>query len=166
MAERIITDGLVLVKAAPSGDITAAVTATTGWTDLSEFALTMSLDTARNAVAVNPHGPNPKSRVLPGARTGTMVLTFLRSEGASPDPADFFEGIDDANGRLQFCIQLDRSSLISGGTLTPAASASNPQYVGSAVITALASWGEGDADSPAAIRVSLDTDKDFARYRA
>lgn len=166
MAARNISDGLLLVKAAATGDVVTKVTALTGWTDLSAAALTMSIDTSRNTNPVTPYGTNNKARVIPGSRAGSMSLTLLRDDGATPDPAKFFEDIDDANGRFSFCVQQDRTATLVSNAVVPKAAATNPQYAGSAVITALETWGDGSPDSPAIISITADLDRDYARYWA
>ena len=163
--ERGIEYGLTMFKKAGSGvsDISAAVTSTSGWTDLSANALTFSISTSRGTSSVAPQGSN-HMRVFGGQRGGTLQVSFLRNDNGTPDPADFWEDVDDANnGRFQFCIQLDRPSITSGSTVTPAASASNPQYAGTAYVTNIAHWGAGPNSLPV-ITVTAQIDKDYKRF--
>ena len=166
MAEYVISDGLALVKPY-TGDTTDAVTSTAGYVDLSEKALTMTLETTRQIAAVNPHGGGRDrlSRQLPGARTGQIVLTFLRDDGGAIDPYRVLREIDSAGGKLSFVIQLDRASLTAqNGDVTPAASHANPQYAGALAISRLEHWGQGDGNAPAIVALTGTLDRDFNVY--
>ena len=163
MVERAITDGLVLVEAAATGDVTAAVTAVGTYTDLSPKALTYNISESRANATVNPHGAIPRGRVLAGPITGTIAMTFLRDSDGTPDPEALLEGIHSSHGRLHFVIQDDRSDLTVGGNVTPAASDANPQYAGSAMINGIDYFGPADG-TPSVVSVTCDLDRDFARY--
>ena len=82
MVEKVIVDGLVLIKA-KTADLTAAVTGMVpaDYKDYSRKALTFDVNQSRAAVEVRPHGTNPMSRQLGGAVNGTLNLTFLRDPG-------------------------------------------------------------------------------------
>ena len=164
MVERAITDGLVLLKAAPTGDLTAEVTTLTGWTDMSPKALTYNINETRGNAGVRPHGANPRTRQLPGAITGTIALTFLNDAGGDPDPESFLEAIHSADGRLQYVIQDDREALATGalGVIEPVASSGNPQRAGSAIINSIDYFGPGDGTA-SIVSVSCDMDRDYAR---
>ena len=85
MVERVITDGLVAVKAG-AADITAEVTALTTWEDLSSKALTFNIEETGETASVRPHGTNRRNRVLAGAESGTLALSFVRDSGGLLTP--------------------------------------------------------------------------------
>lgn len=159
MAEYVISDGLVLLKESPSGDIEAAVTSKDGWTDFSGNGLTMTLETTRNPVPLLTFGKNRLPRQLAGARGGTIRLTFARDDGGTPDPYAFLSGIDKSHGRMAFCINLQKAA--DGD---PEATAANPQEAGSMIITRVNRWGPGDGDSAAVVSVDGTLDKDYNTY--
>ena len=163
MVEKALNDGLLLIKEAATGDITAEVVDTAGWTDLSPKALTYNIADTRANGSIRPHGTNPRSRVTAGAVTGTINITCLRDSGGTPDPEAVFEGIHKTHGRLQLAIQDDRSDL--GDPPTPSASDTNPQYTSSAVINSIDYFGvaDGNGGTAAVVSVTADLDRDFAR---
>ena len=163
MVEKVITDGLVLVKAAATGDIDAEVTAIGTYVDLSEKALTFNPEETGENAQVRPHGPNRRVRVLAGQESGTLALSFVRDSGGTPDPEATFELIWAAGRRFNFVIQEDRTALKALTTpfaVTPAASDANPQYTGSAVITSRTPF---TLDGVALFNVTADLDRDYAR---
>ena len=170
MVEKSLIDGLVLVKEAASGDLSASVDALAGWTDLSTKALTYNITDSRANGNIRPHGTNPRSRATAGAVTGTISMAFLRDSGGTVDPEATLEGIHKTHGRLQFVIQDDRSDLIAnaGDPVIPDATAVNPQYVSSAIINSIDYFGvaDGAGGTAAVVSVSADLDRDFARYVA
>ena len=161
MVERVISDGLVLVKAG-AADITAEVVVTTNWENLSSKALTFNIAETGETASVRPHGANRRNRVLAGAESGTLELSFVRDSDGTPDPEAVFEGIWAAGRRFNFVIQEDRLALTvpPAVVVTPAASAANPQYTGSAVITSRTPF---TLDGVALFNVSADLDRDYAR---
>ena len=163
MVEKVLTDGLILVKAAETGDVTAEVTATTGYTDLSTKALTYNPEETGETASVRPHGRNRRRRVLAGEESGTLGLSFIRDSGGSPDPEATFELIWAAGRRFNFVIQDDRFPLFNSDNppiIVPAASDANPQYTGSAIITSRTPF---TLDGVALFNVSADLDRDYAR---
>ena len=166
MVEKSLTDGLVLVKEAASGDLSASVDDLAGWTDLSTKALTYNITDSRANGNIRPHGTNPRSRATAGAVTGTISMAFLRDSGGAVDPEATLEAIHKTHGRLQFAIQDDRSEL--GAPPTPAATAGNPQYASSAIINSVDYFGvaDGNGGTAAVVSVTADLDRDFARYVA
>ena len=164
MVERAITDGLVLLKAAPTGDLTAEVTDLAGWTDMSGKALTYNINESRANAGVAPHGSNPRTRRLAGRITGTIAFTFLNDAGGTPDPESFLEAIHSADGRLQYVVQDDRNALATGagGAIEPDPSDANPQRTGSAIINSIDYFGAADG-TPSVVSVTCDLDRDFAR---
>ena len=162
MVERVIDDGLVLVRARNQGDISSAVTAVGQYTDLSEKALTFNIEESGETASVRPHGPNRRRRVLAGSEGGTLSLSFVRDSGdADADPETEFETIWAAGRRFNFVIQENRSGL--GDPPVPLATPGNPQYAGSAVITSRTPF---TLDGVALFNVSADLDRDYARYVA
>ena len=163
MVEKALVDGLLLIKEAAAGDITAEVTATATWTDLSSKALTYNIADTRANGATRPHGTNPRVRVSAGAVSGTINITCLRDSGGAIDPEATFEAIHKTHGRLQFAIQDDRSDL--GDPVMPSASDANPQYTSSAVISSIDYFGvaDGNGNTAAVVSVTADLDRDFAR---
>ena len=160
MVERVITDGLVLVKAG-AADITAeVVTAAAPWVDLSSKALTFNITETGETASVRPHGINRRNRVLAGAESGTLELSFVRDSGGSPDPESAFEDIWAAGRRLNYVIQENRDALDVAGTITPGASDENPQYTGSAIVTSRTPF---TLDGVALFNVACDLDRDYAR---
>ena len=164
MVERAITDGLVLLKAAETGDLTTEVTDLAGWTDMSGKALTYNINESRANAGVNPHGTNPRTRQLAGRITGTIAMTFLNDAGGTPDPESFLEAIHSDHGRLQFAIQDDRNALATGagGVIEPDPSGANPQRTGSAIINSIDYFGTADGTA-SVVSVTCDLDRDFAR---
>ena len=158
MAEYVVSDGRVLVKEAASGDISEAITTNDGYTDMSGVALTMLIETTRNAVSILAHGPNRLARQLPGARAGRFVFTFVRDDGGTIDANAFFSAIDRGSGRFSFGVNTSKV----GSTLV--ATVGNPQYAGSAIITRLNYWGAGDGNSAAVLAIEAVLDRDFGVY--
>ena len=70
MVERVITDGLVLIRPRKNGDILAAVSAIGQYEDLSAVALTYDINESQANASVRPHGTNRRARVLPGDTFG------------------------------------------------------------------------------------------------
>ena len=159
MVERVITDGLVAVKAG-AADITAEVTALTTWEDLSSKALTFNIEETGETASVRPHGTNRRNRVLAGAESGTLALSFVRDSGGAVDPEAVFEVIWAAGRRFNYVIQENRESLLDAGDYVGDASDENPQYTGSAVITSRTPF---TLDGVALFNVSADLDRDYAR---
>ena len=166
MVEKALIDGLLLIKEAETGDLTADVTdADPPWVDLSSKALTYNIVDTRANGSNRPHGANPRVRVSAGAVSGTINITCLRDSGGTPDPEATFEGIHKTHGRMQFAIQDDRSELVSGADIVPDPSAANPQYTSSAVINSIDYFGvaDGNGNTAAVVSVTADLDRDFAR---
>lgn len=164
MPEGVLLGGMVLVKAAATGSISDAVTSATGYTDLSETGQTFQINDTGEVSRLAPHGGKLRGRVYAGAKAGTVSFVFARKDGGTPDAAAFFEGIHATKSRrFQFVIQLDHAALESGGVVTPAASAANPQYAGSAVTTSVDPWGAGPGNL-GLVRVEAELDDDYARY--
>ena len=166
MAERIIDDGMVIVQAMATGDLTASVDAIGAYVDLSKAAVAFTISESQTNVTVLPHGENRRARVLSGQQSGTLSMTFLRNPAGTPDPEMTFETIKAGGGRFNFAIQEDRAALIAQGDTdpTPDASPANPQYAGSAVLTSLDPFGTADGTSAASLTVTADLDRDYARY--
>ena len=158
MAEYVISDGMILIKNDATATIDAAVTSRAGFIDLSGQGLTMTLETTRNAVPLLKFGPNRLPQQLPGSRGGTIRFTFARNDGGTVDPHAIFTAIDNGNGRFNFVVQL----INPDGD--PVASAANPQWAGSVIITRLDHWGPGDGNSAAIIAVDGTLDRDFDTY--
>ena len=166
MVEKVIVDGLVLIKA-KTADVTAAITALTGYVDYSEKALTFDVNQSRAAVEVRPHGTNPMSRQLGGAVNGTINLTFLRDPGGAVDVEKDLQAIFDDDGLITIAIQDDRDALVDATTMAviPAASAANPQYAGGALITSITPFGTADGGSAATVLIACNLDRDYKVYR-
>ena len=166
MVEKVIVDGLVLIKA-KDGDVTAAITALGTYIDYSGKALTFDPAQARTAVEVRPHGTNPMARQLSGGVNGTINFTFLRDPGGTPDVEADLQAIFDDDGLITFVVQDDRAVLIGVGDTdpTPAASPTNPQYAGGALITSLTPFGTADGTSAATVIVACNLDRDYKVYR-
>ena len=167
MAERVIDDGMVIVQAMATGDLNASVDDAIGsYIDLSEAALTFNIDESQTNVPVRPHGSNRRARILSGQQSGTLAMTFLRNPDGTPDPETTFETIKAGGGRFQFAIQEHRTPLLTGasGALVPAGSTGNPQYAGSAVLTAINPFGAADGSTAAVVSITADLDRDYARY--
>ena len=84
MVEKALIDGLVLVKEAASGDLSAEVDGLAGWTDLSTKALTYNItDSRANGNIRIRMEPTPDQRATAGAVTGTISMAFLRDSGGT-----------------------------------------------------------------------------------
>ena len=170
MAEILMKDALLLVKAGRAADHTAAITDVAGWTDLSEHATLASLpELSRDIHRKEPGSGQNLGGIVPGSLTeATSGITLNRADGETPDPDAFFEPI--ASGPagscwVQVCIQLRREPLLNNDNppkIVPAASAANPQYLGHASISSYSSWAGGNA--VALINVGLTWHSDFAKY--
>ena len=87
MVEKALVDGLLLIKEAATGDLTADVTdADPPWVDLSSKALTYNIADTRANGSTRPHGANPRVRVSAGAVSGTINITCLRDSAELPIP--------------------------------------------------------------------------------
>ena len=166
MVEKVIVDGLVLIKA-KTADLTAAITAVAGYKDYSTKALTFDVNQSRAAVEVRPHGTNPMSRQLGGAVNGTLNLTFLRDPGSVMEDVEAdLQAIFDDDGLITVVIHDDRDALDVAGTITPDASPANPQYAGGALITSITPFGTADGGSAATVLIACNLDRDWKVYRA
>ena len=134
----------------------------TGYEDLSAKALTFNIEETGETASVRPHGTNRRNRVLAGAESGTLTLSFVRDSGGAVDPEAVFEVIWAAGRRLNYVIQENRDALATGalGVIEPVASDENPQYTGSAIVTARTPF---TLDGVALFNVACDLDRDYAR---
>ena len=165
MAEKVIVDGLVLIRA-KIADLTSAVSSAAGYEDYSTKALTFDVNQSRAAVEVRPHGTNPMSRQLGGAVNGTLNITFLRDPGGAVDVEADLQTIFDDDGLITVVIHDDRDALDVAGTITPDASPANPQYAGGALITSITPFGTADGGSAATVLIACNLDRDWKVYRA
>ena len=167
MAEYNLDRALFLVKAAASGDNADAITATTGWTDVSDvnhglININMGGDTNRGV----PIGTKNIAPVFAGPGNGTMNIQIVRNSDATDasDGAVFFAGVyGSASRRFAFVLQPDKDALTSGNTITPAASEGNPQITGSAVITSWQPFGAGGFEQAICI-IGCEVDSDYTEH--
>ena len=162
-----LKNSLLLVKTG-SDDITDAVTSLTGWTDLSaELAGEITFNLTASNERLKAEADEAIGRILPGDVTGTVDMVLIKKLGETPDASAFFEDLySGVDRRYQFVFQPDRPALTSGDppVVTPAPSAANPQYTGSALMSDLEPWqGSNVSADSALIHVVADLDKDYRR---
>ena len=155
-----MTDGLLLVRAAPSARQTAKVTSSSGWTDLSKYCQGITI-AETVAIREATHQGSDRPTVEAGLRTATLTLNFTGDDtGAADTPNGFLLDLSQSNYRFNICIQAYRTPLESAGVVTPAPSRGNPQYAGSAVVENPGDliWGDGSAPTPIAVTARVDSD--------
>ena len=160
----VFNQGLLLVKLvdAPADRPTAKVTSATGWTDLShvvrQFTINTSVEVRRSSAWNQPTFKGVSAGAAEGS--GTIVCDF--TPGDTADATKFFWGVfKHVDRKFSFVVQPDLAALTSGGTVTPAPTAANPQLAGSAVITGNEPFTTGDDLSTITVQMALDNNTDY-----
>ena len=168
MAEFGTNDWFFAVRAATSGDLAAKITSLVGWEDISEEVkgnVSFS-DTIANTV-LEPAGGRDRGRRIPGAKTATMSVRMVAIDDAdgTDGPALMRGYAASSPPRFQFIAQPRRSAITSSGAVTLAASASNPQFQGSAFIESIDYYGPG-GDATAICQVTAGCDSDYTVFES
>ena len=160
---------LLLTKLMASGDNSAEVTDAAGWTDLTgpgTRVQSVTMPRTRTVTRLEPGAGKQLGKAIPQGGGGTITINIFY-DNAADDPEAIFQGYYDAGGRFAFVYQPDRAALLTGNNnaLVPAASAANPQYVGSAIITNIDPWGPGGTNAKI-LTVTAELDDDYAIHRS
>ena len=165
MGTYYLKDALLMVKAAATGDNDDKVTSSTGWIEFSDQVEGLvDINPTRDSVRLAPIGGKGRGKVYASGGGGTITIAIKLGDGAGEENGETFADIfATETARFAFVFQPDRIALTSSGTITPAASATNPQSVGSAVITSLNRHGPG-GEEPAFQRITAELDSDYTEH--
>lgn len=157
MAEMVITDGAVYVKGGQNTANPASATVDPdAYIDLSDYGLTMRLNTSRETAELRRHGTTDIPHHLPGFRNGTLSISFVRDDAADVNPHKAFADIERTfRGVFSFIVVIDKATWMGqdqSGQITPVPAA--PAYVGMATATEINYWGEGDGSAAGIITVN------------
>ena len=159
--------GLFLVKAGKSAPLTTKVTASTGYTDLSDAILAFDPVVTAEIRRLGHRAGRPIQLAAAERLTGTVTISVVRFDGATTDPHKFFNDLmwqSQANsnliGRFQFVYNPTRPA--SGNV--PVATTSNPQHSGSAVISELTPWESHQG--LLILTINAELDEDYEVYTA
>ena len=160
-----------------NGLTTPAATAYTDLTEASAFGI-LTVSPTLEAVRLRAPHNRRRGRVVRGSGgAGTWQLQVIRDTDAD-GVATFLEKVESSPlGRFQWCLQPFRRDLLPDaeddedddvfalGKATIAATADNPLYQGSCVLTSLDLWGPGGQD-PAVMQAGAELDADYAVHRS
>ena len=167
MAEEYSLDkALVLIRDDNGSDINAEVTSVAGWIDISvEARGSVVLDFSAANQRLTPTGDRAMGRMIAGDGSGTITINKILDKLAADAGARLLERKNlSRNKRFQVCIQPFRDPLTNNaGVVTPAASATNPQWVGSVMMQRHNVWGPGGQQTAIAQTVG-DLDSDWQLY--
>ena len=157
MAEMVITDGAVYILGGQNTNNPASATVDPDdYINLTEYGLTMRLNTSRETAELRRHGPTDIPHHLPGARNGTLSISFVRDDTADVNPHKAFAAIERIHrGVFSFIVVIDRATWLAqdqSGQITPVPAA--PAYVGMATANEINYWGEGDGAAAGIITVN------------
>ena len=143
--------GYLLMKAAASATVTAAVTAETGYTDVSDYLVSFMVSTSRTNAVIHTQG-SAYGQPIPGNAVRNFELVLAELDDTYPVHT-ILSAIEGVGGRFNFVTQPDKASITSAGSTTPAAAAANPQTAGSGVINSISAWSPSQLSDGTAGRV-------------
>lgn len=151
-----ITNPILWVKGS-SDSITAEVTDTTGWTDLTDLLVSANIRERSNIVQRRHFGTNPRVATIRGRIVTVLDVEVKIDPGATVDPELVFEVIRDMHsGRFNFVYQIDEPF---------GATAQNPMHAGSAVIADFQPSVGANEAPPATLILQAQVDRDYKVYR-
>lgn len=157
MAEMVISAGAVYIIGGQNTANPANATVDPDmYIDLSEYGLTMRINTSRETAELRRHDGSDIPHHLPGPKNGTLSISFVRQDSADVNPHKTFAAIERIHkGVFSFIVVIDRATWIAAdqsGQITPVPAA--PAYVGMAVANEINYWGEGDGSAAGIITVN------------